>query len=112
MTVVTNPGVAAATAWQLDGGTADIVNVFEGTPSTFASWTPPGWVATRPAARLGAIVYGAATSATMQTVCARAAGLNLGWTYVTPDVLPNPFDILPLDPYWSGELAACAPPPS
>ena len=110
LTVVTNPGVAASTAWQLDGGTADIVNIFEGSPSSFSSWNPPAWVASRNPANLSAIIYGASSTSTMQSVCSRASSLNLGWTYVTPDVLTNPFDILPPEPYWTGELSACAPP--
>ncbi len=109
LTVVTNPGVAAATPWQLDGGTADIVNVFEGSPSSFGSWSPPAWVAGRNPASLAAIIYAAETTFVMQTACARAKSLNLGWTYVTTDVLPNPFDILPADSYWSAELSACGP---
>ena len=106
---MTNPGVPATTAWQLDGGTADIVNVFEGSPSSFSSWSPPAWVANRNPANLSAIIYGASSTSTMQSACSRASSLNLGWTYVTPDVLPNPFDILPPDPYWGSELTACAP---
>lgn len=107
LVVVTNPGTAAATSWQLDGATADIVNIFEGSPSQFAAWSPPAWVAVQSAARLASIVYATATQTDMQAVCARAKTLNLGWSYVTTDVLPNPFDILPADPYWSAELTAC-----
>jgi hypothetical protein len=106
LTVVTNPGAAAETAWQLDGGTSDVVTVFEGTPTQFAAWTPPAWIAGRSATSLASIVY-AAGSAAMQSTCTRAKSLNIGWTYVTPDVLPNPFDTLPTDPYWSSELSAC-----
>ena len=90
LTVVTNPGVPATTAWQLDGGTADIVNVFEGSPSSFSSWSPPAWVANRNPANLSAIIYGAGSTSTMQSACSRASLINLGWTYVTPDVLLEP----------------------
>jgi hypothetical protein len=107
LTVVTNPGTAASTSWQLDGPTADVVNIFEGSPSQFASWAPPAWVALQAAGRFAAIVYGSATQTGMQSICTRAKSLNLGWSYVTPDVLPNPFDTLPADPYWSAELTAC-----
>jgi hypothetical protein len=31
---------------------------------------------------------------------------NAGWVYVTNDDLPNPWDTLPSDPYWSNELNA------
>lgn len=108
LTVVTNPGAAAATAWQLDGGTADIVNVFEGSPAQFGLWSPGAWLAARNPASLSAIVYAVGTTSSMQTACARAKSLNLGWTYVTADVLPNPFDVLPTDPYWATELSECA----
>jgi len=31
---------------------------------------------------------------------------HAGWVYVTNDNLPNPWDTLPSDPYWSNELNA------
>lgn len=105
--VVTNPGTAAASDWQLANGTADVVTVFEGTSSQFASWTPPAWIAAQSASRLATIVVATSTTTAMQAACARAKTLDLGWSYVTPDVLPNPFDVLPTDPYWSTELTAC-----
>jgi hypothetical protein len=107
LTVVTNPGAAAATSWQLDGATADIVTVFEGSPSQFATWTPPAWVGSQNSSRLATIVYASSTQAAMEATCGRAKTLNLGWSYVTSDVLPNPFDTLPTDSYWSAELTAC-----
>ncbi len=105
--VVTNPGTAAASDWQLANGTADVVTVFEGTSSQFVSWTPPAWIAAQSASRLATIVGATSTTTAMQAACARAKTLDLGWSYVTPDVLPNPFDVLPTDPYWSTELTAC-----
>ncbi|WP_169239024.1 hypothetical protein [Candidatus Roseilinea sp. NK_OTU-006] len=29
---------------------------------------------------------------------------HAGWVYVTGDALRTPWDTLPADPYWSGEL--------
>jgi hypothetical protein len=31
---------------------------------------------------------------------------NAGWVYVTPDTMPNPWDTLPEEPYWSQMLQA------
>ena len=107
MTVVGNPGAAATSPWQVDGGAADVVNVFEGTASALSSWSPPAWVAARSASTLSAIVYAATSTSSMQSACARIASLNVGWAYATPDTLPNPFDTLPGDPYWSTEIASC-----
>jgi hypothetical protein len=42
----------------------------------------------------------------MQTAVSLSKQRSAGWIYVTPDDLPNPWDTLPLDPYWSAELAA------
>ena len=43
----------------------------------------------------------------MRQVCRRSKSLNAGYIYVTGDVLPNPWDTLPLDSYWTNEIAAC-----
>lgn len=108
LTVVTNPGAAATSAWQLDGQTADIVNVFEGSASDLLTWSPPSWIASQDANELAMITYSTPEQNEMEAACVQAKTLNLGWSYVTPDVLTNPFDTLPLNPYWSAELAACS----
>lgn len=43
----------------------------------------------------------------MQQVCARSKTLNAGNMYVTGDGLPNPWDTLPAETYWTSSIAAC-----
>jgi hypothetical protein len=105
--VVGNPGVAAATAWQLTTPVADIVVVFEGTAAQYAGWTPPGWVRTRVASQISNLVYSTPGESAMRQVCARSKTLNAGDMYVTDDVLPNPWDTLPAGTYWTNSVAAC-----
>jgi hypothetical protein len=40
----------------------------------------------------------------MQRAITLSKQRNAGWVYVTNDVLPNPWDTLPADPYWTKEL--------
>jgi hypothetical protein len=105
--VVGNPGVAASTAWQLNTPVADVVIVFEGTAAQYLGWTPPGWVRNRVASQISNLVYSTPNDATMRQVCARSKTLNAGSMYVTDDALPNPWDTLPAQPYWTGSIAAC-----
>jgi hypothetical protein len=105
--VVGNPGLAAATAWQLDAPVADVVVVFEGSAAQYLGWTPPAWVRERVASQISNLVYSAPDEAAMRQVCARSKTLNAGSMYVTDDALPNPWDTLPPQPYWTGSIAVC-----
>jgi hypothetical protein len=96
--VVGNPGLAAATAWQLDTPVADVVTVFEGSAAQYLGWTPPAWVRDRVASQISNLVYSAPDEATMRQVCARSKTLNAGSMDVTDDALPNPWDTLPAQP--------------
>jgi len=104
--VVGNPGAPAATAWQLTTPVADAVIIFEGSSSTYQRWSPPSWALGRVASQISNLVYGASQPA-MSQACALSKGRNAGYMYVTPDVLPNPWDTIPPAAYWSAEIAAC-----
>ena len=43
----------------------------------------------------------------MRQVCASSKAKNAGYMYVTPDVLPNPWDTLPAGTYWTNAVASC-----
>jgi hypothetical protein len=104
--VVGNPGAAASSAWQLQTPVADKVVVFEGSAASYQRWRPPSWVSGWIASRFVHLVH-AASQPAMTQACARSKTLNAGSTYVTDDVLPNPWDTLPAAGYWSQEISAC-----
>ena len=89
---------------------ADIVNIFEGSPADYAAWAPAAWVANYPATRFSHLIYAAPDAASMTTVLNQALTRQAGYVYITSDVMPNPFDVLPS--YWTSEIAqirqACA----
>ena len=89
---------------------ADIVNIFEGTPSDLARFSPASWVAGYPKSRFSYLVYGVTSASTMTGLLAQTAAMGAGYVYVTNDILPNPWDTLPS--YWTTEASqvnqACA----
>ena len=89
---------------------ADILNIFEGTRASYATWAPAAWVANYPAARFSHLVYSVPDAAGMTAVLNQALTRRAGYVYITSDTLPNPWDVLP--PYWATEVAqirqACA----
>jgi hypothetical protein len=89
---------------------ADILNIFEGSSADYAAWAPAAWVANYPAKRFSHLIYGVPDAASMTTVLNQALTRQAGYVYITSDVLPNPWDVLP--PYWTTEIAqirqACA----
>jgi Spherulation-specific family 4 len=105
--VVGGPGIAASSDWQLSTPVVDELVVFEGTAATYQRWSPPAWVKQRVASQFSQLVYAASNESTMRQVCRRSKSLNAGYIYVTGDVLPNPWDTLPLGSYWTNEIAAC-----
>jgi hypothetical protein len=105
--LVGNPGIPADTAWQLEGAVADELVIFEGTAVDYATWVPPAWVRAYPADRFVQLVHGAGDPTAMAAACARSKTQNAGFVYVTDDVMPNPWDTLPGEPYWSSQVLAC-----
>jgi hypothetical protein len=59
------------------------------------------------AGQISHLVCSTPSEATMQQVCARSKTLNAGNMYVTGDGLPNPWDTLPAETYWTSSIAAC-----
>lgn len=98
--VIINPGTNTPECFIT---TADIIVNFEDVYSNYVNWSPSSWVTKYPASRFWHLVI-----ATPQTKLANAISLsknrNAGWVYVTPDVLPNPWDTLPASAYWTSEL--------
>ncbi|WP_448642369.1 spherulation-specific family 4 protein [Geodermatophilus sp. URMC 63] len=110
--VVGNPGIPAATAWQVtDPKVADVLVVFEGpwekrsdlvdesgeavkdVATPYKGWHPPAWVLSRPRRIFAHIVYESPSASAIQSICELSyKGNNAGWIYVTTDGRPNPFD--------------------
>jgi Spherulation-specific family 4 len=89
---------------------ADILNIFEGSGSEYADFTPASWVSDYPSSRFSNLIYAVPDAASMTAVLGQSIARAAGSVYITSDKLPNPWDVLP--PYWTAETAlisqACA----
>lgn len=103
-TVVDNPGIGADRCYTR---AADILVTFEGSYATYATYQPPSWEATADPSTLWHLVY-ATSQSDLDSAVTLAHARNVGYLYVTPDNLPNPWDTLPTDPYWHHELHTAA----
>lgn len=101
-TVVDNPGTAVEQCYTQ---AADILVTFEGGYDTYISWEPPAWQASADPNQLWHLVYNTPNQTDMADAMALSKSRNAGYVYVTPDVLPNPWDTLPTGTYWTEELA-------
>jgi hypothetical protein len=103
--VVGNPGIAAATPWQVTTPVVDVLVVFEGpfrrqrrndAAMPYQEWRPPSWVVSHRPGSFAHIVYESPDAATTRAICVASwRDRNAGWIYVTPDGRPNPFDEIP-----------------
>ena len=102
--VVGNPGTTTVESYLngLSGRTADTLVVFEGSHASYASYTPSAWNANYGPINFANLIYDAPTATTMTSDIDLAAARFAGSTYVTNDVLPNPWDTLP--PYFAQEV--------
>lgn len=101
--VIGNPGVVADPAY-LQRPVVDVLMHFEGDGETHARQRFP-----EPdkgvQGRLGEIVHGV-TEPQMEALVAEAGRRGLGMLYLTDDLMPNPYDVLPR--YWQREVALVA----
>lgn len=97
--VALNPGTIPAQGYMNVG---DTVVVFEGTYNTYKLWVAPAWAGQYPASKFVHLVYATASTSSMKNAVNLAHNRYGGNVYVTNDVLPNPWDLLPS--YWSSEL--------
>jgi hypothetical protein len=99
--VVLNPGSIVPECYISAG---DIIITFESTYDVYVDWRPSGWELAYPASRFCHIIHGT-SAADLPNALALSKRRHAGWVYATPDTLPNPWDTLPEEPYWSDELA-------
>jgi hypothetical protein len=102
--VVLNPGTATDERYL---EVADIIVTFEGSAGDYlALGEAPRWVGRYEPRRFWHLVHGVSSRRAMRRAIALSKERGAGWVYVTPDTMPNPWDILPPEPYWQMEIAA------
>ena len=89
---------------------ADILNIFEGSRSAYATFKPAAWTDAYPRSRFSHLIYDVADEAGMAAVLRQSVQQRAGYVYITSERLPHPWGELP--PYWESQVArirqACA----
>ena len=106
LTVVLDPG---RTVPECYAAASDVLVTFQDTLANYESFSELGWESGYARSRFWHLVYGASALSDLNRAFELAAGLTVGFMYVTDDGLPNPWDTLPSDAYWSAELSLAAP---
>ncbi len=96
-TVIVNPGTRIAQEY-LSRPAADTAVIFEDSTG-WTNYVPDAYVTNYTASRFSMLVYACTNAETMRTNLDLAVQRNMGWVYVTDDILPNPWDTVPA--YWS-----------
>ena len=103
---ILNPGTQTNQCYE---PAADILLTFEGSDSQYvSSYSAPSWVMSYPASHFWHVIYATSSVSAMATAVQLSKARNAGYVYVTSATLPNPYDLLPTGPYWSGELSDIA----
>jgi hypothetical protein len=97
--VIINPGIPPDEGYM---AVADIVSIFEDTYTMYTSYQMPTWASKYPATRFLHLIH-TTDEANMQAALSLSRQHNVGYVYVTNDVLDNPWDTLPN--YWTNEIA-------
>ena len=81
----------------------DNVVIYEETGAKYLNWTMPSWAKNYSSTRFSIMIH-TATSGQMDIAVGRSKYENVGFVYVTDDVMANPWDVAPT--FWSTEVAA------
>ena len=84
---------------------ADVLVTFEN-QTGYDAYTPDTWTNNYSADHFAHLLYNVSGEAAMLENVALAADRNVGYLYITNDILPNPWDTLPH--YWNAEVSAVA----
>ena len=104
--VAINPGIQTDECYM---SVSNIVVNFEGSHDKYvSSYSAPDWVKDYDPGRFWHLVYDSPDATTMKQDVATSKRRNAGLIYVTPDVLPNPWDTLPSVPYFDAEKQQAA----
>ena len=100
---VLNPGTRTSECY---ASAADILLTFEGSYSSYVhSYSQPRWVSSYPPSRFWHVVYATPSTAALAKAITLSEQRHAGYVYATPWKLPNPYDALPGESYWTDELA-------
>lgn len=102
--VMLNPGVYPVEQYMAVG---DLIVVFEGSYTSYASAVVPTWARGYPATRFSHLIYNTPDVTSFNQAMVLASQRNVGYIYVTDDNLPNPWDTLAS--YFSTEIAYSFP---
>jgi hypothetical protein len=97
--VFLNPGTSFPESYLT---VCDTIVMFEGYGDDWPAYQLDAFVRTYPSERFAALVHTAPDTATMRTSIDIAIARNVGYMYVTDDILPNPWDTLP--GFWEEEM--------
>jgi hypothetical protein len=97
--IVGNPGTQTLAGYL---SATDTLVTYEGGEG-YGDYATDAWTFGRAATNFSHLCYAIPTPAAMSNCVALAVSRNVGWVFVTHDVLPNPWDTLP--PYWTAEVA-------
>ncbi|HTJ67125.1 MAG TPA: spherulation-specific family 4 protein [Actinospica sp.] len=95
---VINPGIDVPSCY---ANSADVILRFEGSYTSYQSFTPESWESGYDPHKFMDVVYGT-TSANLSTAVSLSKTDGAGYVFFTDAGLPNPYDVLPS--YWSTEL--------
>jgi len=97
--VIGNPGINTEAEY-LSAATGLVI--FENN-SGYAAWSPDQWIENYSSDKFAVLLYNIDDENTMKTNIDLAISRNIGWLYLTDDILPNPWDTLPS--YWEEEVS-------
>lgn len=103
--VILNPGVFTDEAYMT---CSDVIMNFENTPANYRTKFSPAWERNYPARRFWHVVHSITGLDELQEMQVLSRQYRAGYVYLTNDVMPNPFDVLPDDPFWSRQVAQIA----
>lgn len=111
--VILNPGTQTDECY---ADSADVIVNFEGTYDNYAKKddtgayeydkNEPAWVHNYPPSLFWHLVHTTPDEAAMRDAVRLGKQRGARYMYVTPDVMDNPWNTLPPEPYWSEELTA------
>jgi hypothetical protein len=100
---ILNPGTQTSQCYVSE---ADILLTFEGSYTQYvSSYSAARWEASYAPSHFWHVIYDAPNTSAMAQAVRLSRQRGAGYVYVTPDTLPNPYDMLPTGDYWSSELA-------
>jgi Spherulation-specific family 4/Fibronectin type III domain len=97
---VINPGIDVPSCY---ASSADVILRFEGSYTSYQSFTPQSWESGYDPHKFMDVVYGT-TSANLSTAVSLSKTDGAGYVFFTDAGLPNPYNVLPS--YWSTELSS------